>query len=94
MMKPVHTWCYMYATVKEKGCFKKAVVTSVASLCLHYGNQRMCTQLQPALILLVPWKESQLAYLQDQLSLALPFEMFTCNIPGTVCLLVASNPGS
>jgi len=40
------------STVKEKGYFKQAVVTSVVSPCLSCGNQRRCTQVQPTLILL------------------------------------------
>jgi len=31
---------------------EQALVTSVASQCLHYGNQRMCTQVEPTLLLL------------------------------------------
>jgi len=35
------------------GCFHLAVVTVVTSQCLiHCGNQRMCTQVPPTLILL------------------------------------------
>jgi len=31
---------------------EQALVTSVASQCLHCGNQRICTQMEPTLLLL------------------------------------------
>jgi len=41
-----------YITVKRKPLFNQALVTLVASQCLPCGNQSMCTQVQPTLILL------------------------------------------
>jgi len=41
------------STVKMKGYLNPSLVTIVAAQCLLYGKQRMCTQVQPTLTLLV-----------------------------------------
>jgi len=40
-------------TVKIEGLFNPSLVTTVAAQCLPCGKQKMCTQVQPTLILLL-----------------------------------------